>query len=173
MKYTIVVYEARHSYTSYNNLSLEKSSQIGVGNFSNIPEVIRTELGDINIADDQYIIDAWENPGKTWIHNKKSDWYTHVPTGIKIRQETRSSPEYHKPNGCGDSTTTLTVKIPLPDGRGKNPNSHHNKPSIEGKTRNIKLTDWEWEKLAALGEGKGFSQGIRNLIKYSSATSPE
>lgn len=175
MKYTTEVYTKYFAYTSYPNLSLEAAKAIQDSCFDEIPDTLKTELGNIKLFDGYDfipLINAYQDPGKTWIHNKKSDWYTHVQTGVKVKKEVKKSPNYSKWNGEGHCTTTLTVKIPLPDGRGKNPNSHHNKPSIEGRTRNVKLTDWEWEKLKVLGEGKGYSQGIRNLIKYSSATRP-
>jgi hypothetical protein len=38
------------------------------------------------------------------------------------------------------------------------------KPKIDGTSRQIKSEE-EWEILKTLGEGKGYSQGIRNLLK--------
>lgn len=167
-KYNTVKYTAYHAYTNYNKLSDSHAKSIASGNYNDIPDVIETNLRDIDIVSDIYMIEAYENPGKLWSHCKKSDWYTHVASGIKVKKEVKKSSNYDKPNGDGTCETTLTVKVPLPDGRGKNPNSHHNKPVVAGKTRDIKLTDEEWEKLKVLGEGKGYSQGIRNLLKYSS-----
>lgn len=164
VKYNSVVYTAYHAYTSYTMLSAEEAESIASGNFNNIPDVIETGLGDIDITDDIYMIEAYENPGKVWIHNKKSDWYIHIPTGIKIKKKVKKSCDYDKPNSNGTCETTLTAKIPLPDGRGKNPNSHNNKPKIDGTSRQIKLSEEEWEILKTLGEGKGYSQGIRNLL---------
>ncbi len=163
-KYNTVKYTAYHAYTSYNKLSDSYAKSIASGNYNDIPDVIETGLGDIDIADDIYMIEAYENPGKLWSHCKKSDWYTHVPTGIKIRKEVKKSHDYDKPFGNGTSETTLKVKIPVPDGRGKNPNSHNNKPKIDGTSRQIKLSEEEWKILKNLGEGKGYSQGIRNLL---------
>lgn len=172
MKYITQIYTKYFAYTSYPNLSLEAAKAIEDSCFDEIPNILKTELGSIELFDGygHFVpsIEAYENPGKTWIHNKRSDWYAHVPTGVKVKKEVKKSPNYDKWNGEGSCTTTLTVRIPLPDGRGKNPNSHHNKPAINGKTRDIKLTDCEWEKLQVFGEGKGYSQGIRNLLKYSS-----
>ena len=141
--------------------------------FDEIPDFLETEQGMIQLFDNDGIfvpsVEAYGNPDFPWIHNQKSDWYTHVLTGVKVKIEVKKSPNYDKWNGDGNCTTTLTVKIPLLFGSGKNPNSHHNKPKIvDGKTRDIKLTPQEWEKLQVLGEGKGYSQGVRNLLKYSS-----
>jgi hypothetical protein len=164
-KYDTFVYTAYYAYTSYNKLSDSHAKSIASGNYNDIPDVIETGLGDIDIADDIYMIEAYENPGKLWSHCKKSDWYTHVASGIKVKKEVKKSSNYDKPNGDGTCETTLTVKIPVPDGRGKNPNSHNNKPKIDGTSRQIKLSEEEWEILKTLGEGKGYSQGIRNLLK--------
>ncbi|MFM6158101.1 MAG: hypothetical protein ACKPE3_34760, partial [Sphaerospermopsis kisseleviana] len=63
---------------------------------------------------------------------------------------------------------TLTIKIPQlnVDGRGKNPKSHNNKPKIiDGVTRDIKLTPEQWSQVEILGQGQGYSQGIRNLLQ--------
>lgn len=172
MKYRTEAYTKYLAYTSYSNLSLEAAKAIEDSCFDEIPNTLETELGKIQLFDNygHFVpaIEAYENPGKIWIHNKRSDWYTHITSGIKVKKEVKKSPNYDKPSGNGSCTTTLTVKVPLPDGRGKNPNSHHNKPVVAGKTRDIKLTDEEWEKLQVLGEGKGYSQGVRNLLKYSS-----
>lgn len=163
MKYTTQIYTAFHAYTSYNKLSESYAKSIAAANYNDIPDVIETSLGDIDIADDIYMIEAYEN-GKLWSHSKKSDWYTHIPTGVKIKKEVKTACDYDKPFGNGTSETTITVKIPLPDGRGKNPKSHNNKPRIGGKCRQVKLSEEEWETLKTLGEGKGYSQGIRNLL---------
>ena len=144
-------------------LSATEADSIASQNYNDIPDVIETDLGNIDISDDIYIIDAYENPGKTWNHNKKSDWYTHVPTGVKLKKVSKKSPDYDKLNGNGVCETTLTVKIPVPDGRGKNPNSHHNRPRTGNLSRNIRLSTEEWELLALLGDGS-HSQGIRNIL---------
>lgn len=175
MKYTTNTYTSYFSYTPY-----DKDENINQKEYTNsIPTDLNTEWGIIKLFDEDNAfaprVDVYSEfvKNKQWRHCKKSDWYTHLSAGIKVKLEIiRDHRLDYKIPGCGRETRTLTVKIPLPNGRGKNPKSHHNKPSIEGKTRNIKLTDWEWEKLAVLGEGKGYSQGIRNLIN-SSATSPE
>lgn len=173
MKYTTHTYTKYTAYTSYPNLSLEAAKAIEDSCFDEIPDFLETELGNVQLFDNDghFVpsIEAYENPDFPWIHNKRSDWYTHVVTAVKVKRIIKKSPNYDKWNGEGTCTTTLTVKIPLLDGRGKNPNSHHNKPVVDGKTRDIKLTDHEWEKLKVLGEGKGYSQGVRNLLKYSSS----
>lgn len=168
MKYKIETYTKYSAYTSYSNLSPKEAKAVEDSCFNEIPDTLETDLGNVQLFDNDghFVpsIETYENPDFPWIHNKRSDWYTHVVTAVKVRKEVRKSPDYDKWNGEGTCTTTLTVKIPLLDGRGKNPNSHHNKPVVNGKTRDIKLTDEEWEKLKTLGEGKGYSQGVRNLL---------
>lgn len=175
MKYRTETYTSNYSYTPWDRNQSIPQTQYA----SDIPNILETDLGNIELfdSDSAFVpkVDVYSEfiEDKQWKHCKKSDWYTHLLTGIKLKLEIIRSHELdYKIPGCGRETKTLTVKIPLPDGRGKNPKSHQNKPSIEGKTKNVKLTDREWEKLAVLGEGKGYSQGIRNLIKYSSATRP-
>jgi hypothetical protein len=163
MKYKTLTYEAVHAYTSYNKLSVKEADRIASGNFNDIPDVIETDLGNIDIADDVYMVDACENPGKTWNHNKKSDWYTHVPTGVKVKKVVKKSPDYDKPNGEGVCETTLAVKIPLPSRRGQNPNSHHNRIKTGNVSRSIRLSTEEWELLGLLGNGS-YSQGIKNTL---------
>ncbi len=169
-KYDTFVYTAYYAYTSYNKLSPETAKAIEDSCFDNIPNVILIGSLPVQLFDPifGYFIpenEAYENPGKIWIYNKKSNWYTHVPTGLRLKKEVKKSSNYDKPNGDGTCETTLTAKIPVPDGRGKNPNSHNNKPKIiDGTSRQIKLSEEEWKILKNLGEGKGYSQGIRNLL---------
>ena len=144
-------------------LSVTEADSIASQNYNDIPNVIETDLGNIDIADDVYMVDAYENPGKIWSHNKKSDWYTHVPTGLRVKKVVKKSNNYDKLNGDGVCETTLTVKIPVPDGRGKNPNSHHNRPRTGNVSRNIRLSAEDWELLALLGNGS-HSQGIKNIL---------
>ena len=162
MKYKILTYKAIHAYTSHKHLSDAEADRIASQNYNDIPDVIETDLGNIDIADDVYMVDAYKNPGKTWSHSKKSDWYTHVPTGVKVKKESKKSPNYfHKlPPIC---ETTLTVKIPLPSKRGQNPNSHHNRKKTGNVSRSIRLSAEDWELLALLGNGS-HSQGIKNIL---------
>jgi hypothetical protein len=83
---------------------------------------------------------------------------------VKIKKEVVKSPDYDKSTGNGSCTTTLTVKIPLPDARGTHPNSYNNRVFL-GVTKDIKLTEDQWEVVKKLGHGKGYSEGIRNLLK--------
>jgi len=163
VQFKSLTYKAVHAYTSYNKLSITEADRIASGNFNDIPDIIETDLGNIDIADDVYMVDACENPGKTWNHNKKSDWYTHVPTGVKVKKVVKKSPNYNKPNGEGVCETTLTVKIPLPSKRGQNPNSHHNRPKTGNVSRSIRLSTEEWELLGLLGNGN-YSQGVKNIL---------
>ena len=163
MQFKTLTYRAVHAYTSYAKLSDKEADSIASGNFNDIPDVIETDLGNIDIADDVYMVDAYENPGFSWIHSKKSDWYTHVPTGIKVKKVVKKSPDYDKPNGNGVCETTLTVKIPLPSRRGQNPNSHHNRTKTGNISRSIRLSAEDWELLALLGNGS-HSQGIKNIL---------
>lgn len=169
MKYKTQVFEKRSAYTSYNKLSPETAKAIEDSCFDNIPNVIPISGSlPVQLFDPifGYFIpenEAHENPGKTWNHNKKSDWYTHVPTGLRVKKVVRKSNNYNKPNGEGVCETTLTVKIPVPDGRGKNPNSHHNRPKTGNVSRNIRLSVEDWELLALLGDGS-YSQGIKNIL---------
>jgi hypothetical protein len=168
VKYRTETYTKHHAWTSYNNLSIEQTKAIQDSCYDEIPETIETDLGIADLykwGEFLLINEAYENPGKVWSHNKKSDWYIHVATGIKVKKEVVKSTNYDKPNGNGSYTTTLTVKIPLPSKRGKNPNSHHNKPKMPDKIiRDIGLTEGEWEQVERLGNGKGYSQGVRNLL---------
>lgn len=131
MKYETKVYTRYNAYTSHNNLDLNQEKGIINSCYDEIPDTLETELGNIDLFNvyGEFIPlnDSYENPGKAWEHNKRSDWYTHIPTGIKVKKEVKKSPNFNKWKGEGSCTTTLTVKIPLPDGRGSNPNSHHNK----------------------------------------------
>jgi len=163
MKYKTLIYRAVHAYTSYARLSAKEADRIASQNYNDIPDVIVTNLDNIDIANDVYMVDAYENPGKTWNHSKKSDWYTHVPTGIKVKKVVKKSHDYDKPNGEGVCETTLTVKIPLPSRRGQNPNSHHNREKTGNVSRSIRLSVEDWELLALLGNGS-HSQGIRNIL---------
>jgi hypothetical protein len=163
VQFKSLTYKAVHAYTSYAKLSDKEAERIASGNFNDIPDVIETDLGNIDIADDVHMVDAYENPGLSWVHNKKSDWYTHVPTGVKVKKVVKKSPNYNKPNGEGFCETTLTVKIPLPSRRGQNPNSHHNRTKTGNVSRSIRLSAEDWELLALLGNGN-YSQGIRNIL---------
>ena len=163
MQFKTLTYRAVHAYTSHAKLSDKEADSIASRNFNDIPDVIETDLGNIDIADDVYMVDAYENPGKAWIHSKKSDWYTHVPTGIKVKKVVKKSPNYNKPNGEGVCETTLTVKIPLPSRRGQNPNSHHNRTKTGNISRSIRLSAEEWELLGLLGNGS-YSQGVKNIL---------
>lgn len=121
MKYETKVYSRHHAYTSYQKLSSEAAKAIDNSCYDEIPDTI----DGVEVFNDR---DGFTPPlSEEWGHNKKSDWYTHVPTGIKVKLEVKATPDYHKVGGNGACKTTLTVKIPLPDGRGSNPNSHHNK----------------------------------------------
>jgi hypothetical protein len=168
MKYKTQVFEKRSAYTSYNKLSPETAKAIEDSCFDNIPNVILIGSLPVQLFDliFGYFIpenEAYENPGKTWNHNKKSSWYTHVPTGLRVKKVVKKSNNYDKPNGNGVCETTLTVKIPLPSRRGQNPNSHHNKPRTGNISRNVRLSAEDWELLALLGNGS-HSQGIRNIL---------
>ena len=163
MKYKTLTYKAVHAYTSYARLSAKEADSIASQNYNDIPSVIETDLGNIDIADDVYMVDAYENPGKTWSHSRKSDWYTHVPTRVKVKKVVKKSNNYDKPNGEGVCETTLTVKIPLPSKRGQNPNSHHNRKKTGNVSRSIRLSAEDWELLALLGNGS-HSQGIKNIL---------
>jgi len=163
MKYKTLIYKAVRVYTSYNKLSITEANNIASQNYNDIPDVIKTDFGDIDIADDVYMVDAYENPGKTWSHSKKSGWYMHVPTGIKVKKVVKKSHDYNRPNGEGACETTLTVKIPLPSRRGQNPNSHHNRTKTGNISRSIRLSVEKWELLKLLGKGS-YSQGINNIL---------
>lgn len=163
MKYKTLTYRAYRAYTSYNKLSITEAYKLASGDYDDIPDVIETDFGDVDIADDVYMIDAYENPGKTWIHSKKSGWYTHVATGLRVKKVVKKSNNYDKPNGEGVCETTLTVKIPLPSKRGQNPNSHHNRTKTGNISRSIRLSAEDWELLGLLGNGS-YSQGIKNIL---------
>ena len=168
VKYRTETYERYTAWTSYNQLSLEAAKSIQDSCYDDIPETIETELGDIEVFNDRDgftpVNEAYENPGKIWSHNKRSDWYTHVRTGIKVKKEVIKSPNYDKPNGNGTCTTTLTVKIPIPSERGKNPNSHHNRAIPGLISKDVRLTEDQWQTVESWGDGKGYSQGVRNLL---------
>ena len=167
VRYKTEVYTKHDAYTSYP-MSLEQAKAIEANCFNEIPNKLNTYLGDVEISNqrDGFIpsYSAYENPGQLWSHSKKTDWYTHTLTGVKVKKEVIKTPDYDKPNGNGSCTTTLTVKIPLPDARGTHPNSHNNKVSL-GLSKDIKLTEDQWEVVKRLGHGKGYSEGIRNLLK--------
>lgn len=174
VKYRTETYTANKAYSSHRNLSVEELNGIEAANYNKIPDDIQVEIDQTHhlvILYDAYgdfipSVESYENPGKVWSHSKKSDWYTHIQSGVKVKLEHLKTPDYNKPNGNGTCTTTLTVKIPLPSERGKNPNSHNNKPKMPDKIiRDIGLTEGEWEQVDKLGKGKGYSQGIRNLLK--------
>ncbi|MFM6003788.1 MAG: hypothetical protein ACKPA7_09845 [Sphaerospermopsis kisseleviana] len=169
MKYTTEVYTSYHSYTSYDKL-LSELNAIQDSCYDAIPNVVSTTLGPVTIYYDGDFVPAfeyYENPKKTWDYNPKSNWYTHVSTGLKVKEEIYKSPNYDSPNGHGVCKKTLTIKIPQlnVDGRGKNPKSHNNKPKIDGVTKDIKLTPEQWSQVEVLGKGQGYSQGIRNLLQ--------
>jgi hypothetical protein len=170
MKYKTHVYEKRSAYTSYSRLSIETAKAIEDSCFDNIPNVIPIGIDSLPVQLFDPIFgyfipenEAYENPGKTWNHNKKSDWYTHVPTGLRVKKVVKKSNNYDKPNGDGVCETTLTVKIPLPSRRGQNPNSHHNRTKTGNISRSIRLSAEEWELLGLLGDGS-YSQGVKNIL---------
>jgi hypothetical protein len=171
VKHRTEVYTKYHAWTSYNNLSLEQTKAIQDSCFvcyDEIPEQIETHLGIVELyklGEFLPIIEAYENPGKIWSHNRKSDWYTHVATGVKVKKTVVKSNNYDRPKGESHCTTTLTVKIPLPSERGKNPNSHNNRAIPGLISKDINLTEDQWQLVDALGKGKGYSQGIRNLLE--------
>ena len=164
VKYRTETYEKYDAWTSYNKLSAEAAKAIEDSCYDEIPETIE----DIEVFNDRDgfipVSEAYENPGKIWSHNKKSDWYTHVQTGIKVKKGVVRSPNYDSPYGNGSCTTTLTVKIPIPSERGKNPNSHNNRKIPGLIQKDINLTEDQWQRVREAGEGKGYSQGIRNLL---------
>ena len=168
VRYKTEVYTKHDAYTSYPNLSLEQAKAIEAGCYDEIPNKLNTYLGDVEISNqcDSFIpsLEAYENPGQLWSHSKRTDWYTHVLTGVKVKKEVVKSPDYDKPNGNGSCTVTLTVKIPLPDARGTHPNSYNNRVYL-GVSKDIKLTEDQWEVVKRLGHGRGYSEGIRNLLK--------
>lgn len=130
VKYKTETYTAHKAYTSFSKLSNAQAKAIQDSCYDNIPNVIEgIEIYD-NYADFVPAISAYHDPGKVWEHNKKSGWYTHLKTGLKVKEEKNKSPNYDSLNGNGTCTTTLTVKIPQIDGRGTNPNSHHNKKKL-------------------------------------------
>lgn len=169
MKYKTEVYTSNYSFTPYDRV-------ISNQNFvSDIPKMLETSFGSILLFDEDSCfyprVDVYSEfvKKKQWKHCKRTDWYTHELSGIKVKLEIIRSPSLdHKNPGMGWEKQTLTVKIPIPqsDGRGKNPNSHNNKPRIiDGVIRDIKLTPEQWSQVEALGNGKGYSQGIRNLLQ--------
>jgi hypothetical protein len=168
MKYKTEVYTAIKAYSSHKNLSYAQIKCIEDSNYDNIPSILETELGNIEVYNtyDEFVppILCYEKPNQIWSHSKKSDWYTHILTGVKIKLVQKRTPDYSKENGCGSCTTTLLVKVPQPSNRGKNPDSHRNKPKLISAIRNIGLTDEQWEKIESLGEGKGYSHGVRKLL---------
>jgi hypothetical protein len=168
VSYKTEVYKATKAYTSHSNVSVAEFEKINATNYDNIPTEIEvgTELVILYDAWGGFIpsYSAYENPGQLWSHSKKTDWYTHTLTGVKVKKEVIKTPDYDKPNGNGSCTTTLTVKIPLPDARGTHPNSYNNRVYL-GISKDIKLTEDQWEVVKKLGHGKGYSEGIRNLLK--------
>jgi len=170
VRYRTETYTANKSYSSHRNLSVEESNGIAASNFNKIPDELQVEINQTHyllVLYDAYgdfipSVEAYENPGKIWSHNKKSDWYTHVETGVKVKREVVKTPDYDKPNGS--STTTLTVKIPIPSERGKNPNSHNNRAIPGLISKDVRLTEEQWQTVESLGNGKGYSQGVRNLL---------
>jgi len=97
-----------------------------------------------------------------WKHDKKSDWYTHE-SGLKAKlEEVKKGLNNASQNGW--VRTTLTVKIPQPSERGKNPNSHNNRAIPGLMSKDISLTEEQWQTVEKIGSGKGYSQGVRNLL---------
>lgn len=131
VKYSTKTYTSRLDYTPCDKVINNKTF------LSNIPDSLETELGSIQLFDGEDFIPQlsvyWEfakNKGE-WKHCKKSDFYTHLKTGIKVKLEVIRSHalDYTNPSN-GWEKRTLTVKIPQSDGRGTNPNSHHNKKKL-------------------------------------------
>jgi hypothetical protein len=172
VKYKTEAYTKYHAWTSYTQLSAEAAKAIQDSCYDEIPTEIEVEIeGNHSLVifydawgDFTPVNEAYENPGKVWSHSKKSDWYTHIATGIKVKMEVVKSPNYDKPNGNGSCTTTLTVKIPTPSERGKNPNSHNNRAIPGLLSKDINLTEEQWQTVEKMGSGKGYSQGVRNLL---------
>ena len=112
MKYTTETYIARKSYSSHNNLSLEEATGIEANNYNQIPDTLKTPFGEVQLYDsygDYLPIMPYDNsPWKL----SPSGWATHKSTGVKVKLEQSRTPDYSKVNGCGDMTTTITVKIP-------------------------------------------------------------
>lgn len=166
-KYKTTEYISEYAYTPY-----DKNDKVPNSSFvSNIPDVLETELGDIQIYDEDSAfapqVDVYSEfvVLKSWKHDKKSDWYTHIQTGIKVKLEIiRSHALDYKNPGDGWENRTLTVKIPIPSERGKNPNSHNNRTIPGLISKDVRLTEEQWQTVAKMGNGKGYSQGVRNLL---------
>ena len=90
VKYKTEVYTKYHAWTSYNNLTPEQAKAIQDSCYDEIPDKVETYLGVVKLYNkwEEFlpINEAYENPGKIWSHNKKSDWYTHVETGLKVKK---------------------------------------------------------------------------------------
>lgn len=103
-----------------------------------------------------YVEDLLKNKDD-WEHQTKNAWYTHKTTGLKVKKEVLRTDD-------GSYITTLTVKTPIPSERGKNPNSHNNRKIPGLVSRDVRLTEEQWQTVESLGDGKGYSQGVRNLL---------
>jgi len=108
-------YSRQHAYSSHTNLTLEESQGIEKSCFDEIPNTINVKGVEVEIQNEidgfTFIIEAHENPGKSWKANP-SGWFVHIPTGLKVRLNQTASPDYHKLNGCGTGRTDLEVIIP-------------------------------------------------------------
>ncbi|MFM6004454.1 MAG: hypothetical protein ACKPA7_12885, partial [Sphaerospermopsis kisseleviana] len=97
MKYKTEIYASYHSYTSYDKLSLKEIEAIRDSCYDDIPTVV----GSVTIYDDagDFVpaFEYYENPKKNWDYNTRSNWYTHVKTGLKVKEEIYKSPNYDSP----------------------------------------------------------------------------
>lgn len=91
---------------------MDEALGIESSNYNNIPDKINTSFGEIELYDKfgDFLpyIPSMDSPWKL----SPSGWAINKGTGIKVKLEQKASPSYFQPNGCGDMTTTVTIKIP-------------------------------------------------------------
>jgi hypothetical protein len=164
VKYKIETYTRTYDHTPYDHAEENLPCHRLTGSIPDSIEGIQLFDEDGGFIPLINVYSEFTKPGDiVWKHCKKTDWYTHK-SGLKVRlEEIKSGLKNANENGW--IKTTLTVKIPLPSERGKNPNSHNNRAIPGLITKDINLTEDQWQLVDALGKGKGYSQGIRNLLE--------
>lgn len=106
------IYTRRHSYTSHRDLRDSAIEALSANSFNEIPDFIEIN-GQRVVINDEYsdfvfVVDAYERPGETW-KRSSNDWYTHIPTGLKVKLHESQTPDYNKLNGCGTGTKSIEV----------------------------------------------------------------
>ena len=96
------VFERYHAYTSHPSLTVRQYEEMQAGNYNDFPDYVIYRGKRYGVEP----LNWGKEPIKT-----TSAGFNYFEEGLAMKIETLSkSPDYDKPNGCGDCHDRLTIK---------------------------------------------------------------